>query len=250
MSGWTYPASSGVDLTRIALRLAVGVRPTDADLAPTRRHTTVERAQVAAPGIVESVSCDNARLAHADAWFVRVQPGDRVAPPTNNVEKVANVIVARATREDAVQEAERLLDAFQIRLQPNNPDTEEFLFGSGWRSDHAQYRAERGAVESLPAWTGETPPKPVRDAVPYRARTLKLRALRPAPDAGWLLERLHAEGLIRAVASQDTAFGLDGLFWRAFSAAGRQGVLYLLDSLRSHTDADAIRVMLQRWTAR
>ena len=54
MSGWTFPYSSGIDLTGAALDLAVGDRPRT--LEPTVSWVSAERAWISIPGVVESVS--------------------------------------------------------------------------------------------------------------------------------------------------------------------------------------------------
>ncbi len=53
MSGWTYPYASGVDVTKAAIRIAIGEPP--GDLTPTRDHVCVERAVISIPGTVENV---------------------------------------------------------------------------------------------------------------------------------------------------------------------------------------------------
>ena len=53
MSGWTFPLSSGIELTRAALRIAMGL-PVPA-LEARVRHTAAERAVISIDGTVEGV---------------------------------------------------------------------------------------------------------------------------------------------------------------------------------------------------
>ena len=53
MSGWTFPFSSGVEVTAAALRIAVGLPP--GSMRPARRWTSAERAFISIPGIVAAV---------------------------------------------------------------------------------------------------------------------------------------------------------------------------------------------------
>ena len=53
MSGWTFPYSSGLDLTAAALELAVGNRPSSLDVK--RDDVAAERAWISIPGKVRNV---------------------------------------------------------------------------------------------------------------------------------------------------------------------------------------------------
>jgi hypothetical protein len=48
--------------------------------------------------------------------------------PTNNVEKCGNIISKGSTREEAVNNAEKSVRKVFIRLKPDNPNTNLFLF--------------------------------------------------------------------------------------------------------------------------
>ena len=53
MSGWTFPLSSGVEVTEAALNIAVGLPP--GDLTPRFSRTCAERGIISIPGVVASV---------------------------------------------------------------------------------------------------------------------------------------------------------------------------------------------------
>lgn len=130
MSGWTYPYSSGVEVTRSAIRIALGLPPED--LTPTEDKTSTERAVISIPGIVEEISGKEAAftLEGVKHLFLRVQKGSRVSFPTNNVEKCGNCIAVSEKREDAVFMAEEGCRRVFIRLKPGEKLTEDFLFNN------------------------------------------------------------------------------------------------------------------------
>ncbi len=140
MSGWTYPYASDCNLTDLAFSIACGT-PDQSVLdckVPTgipgifelpAVRTSAERAWVSIPGLVkETLGYDDA----ADVEGVRdvlprVQPGDRVRFPVNNVEKCGNTIAVKAGREDAIHAAEKAVAKIVLRLQTADHDTDEFL---------------------------------------------------------------------------------------------------------------------------
>jgi biotin carboxylase len=135
MSGWTYPFSSGIDLTGSALDLSVGLRP--ASLEPTLSLTSAERAWISIPGIVASVSgLDEARaIPCVREVFPRVSAGDSVTFPVNNVEKCGNCLAVSAARDVAVSAAETACRSIFLRLKPNVPETDNFFSGGLSGSD-------------------------------------------------------------------------------------------------------------------
>jgi biotin carboxylase len=127
MSGWTYPFSSGIDLTGSALDLAVGQRP--ASLESTLSLTSAERAWISIPGIVASVSgLEEARaIPCVREVFPRVAAGDAVTFPVNNVEKCGNCLAVSAARDIAVTAAETACRLIFLRLKPCVAVTDDFL---------------------------------------------------------------------------------------------------------------------------
>ncbi|MFP4562164.1 MAG: ATP-grasp domain-containing protein [Spirochaetia bacterium] len=129
MSGWTYPYSSGVDLTSAALNIAVGLPP--GDLAPRFNRTTSERAFISIPGKLISLEGvdEAAEDTRVEDIFVTVKPGDPVTFPENNVQKCGNVIAVAPDRESACAAALNAAKRIRLRLEPGNPDTLRFLTG-------------------------------------------------------------------------------------------------------------------------
>lgn len=145
MSGWTFPYSSGIDLTSAALDLCVGLRP--ASLKSVKNAVSAERAWISVPGTVASVSgVDSAeKIPGVKDVFPLKKAGDAVVFPRSNVEKCGNCISAvdisaagyRDARDKAVSAAEEACRKIILRLSPRNRETENFLFryAGGFVSD-------------------------------------------------------------------------------------------------------------------
>ena len=151
MSGWTYPYSSGVELTSAALDLCVGIRPKS--LKPLFERVAAERAWISAPGKIAAISgIEAARSAPLvrDVFLLKKE-GDRVVFPRNNVEKCGNCIavssdaalgdIALARREAALA-AESACRAVVLRLEPRDSETELFLFGFGAAGEDGDLEGE------------------------------------------------------------------------------------------------------------
>jgi biotin carboxylase len=127
MSGWTYPYSSGFEVTRAAIEIAMGRAP---DIPPERRDWgSAERAVISIPGTVREVLGveEAARMPDIEHVFMRVSPGSKVTFPRNNVEKCGNVISRSRYQWDAAEAAQKAAHAILIRLEPGNLETEAFL---------------------------------------------------------------------------------------------------------------------------
>ncbi len=128
MSGWTYPYASGHNVTESALNLSVGLPP--GDLSPRRNWYSAERAFLSIPGIVaQVVGVSAARsVPGVKDVFLRIKTGQSVKFPSNNVEKCGNIIATAQNRENAIRAAQYALRCIEIHLEPNEPDTDAFLF--------------------------------------------------------------------------------------------------------------------------
>jgi biotin carboxylase len=129
MSGWTYPYASGLEPTRGAILAALGKNPEIP--APCRNWTSAERAFISIPGTIRSIrGLDAVKSAEGvKDLFLRVQAGDRVRFPENNVGKCGNVISAAPSRESAIAAAEGAARSVRIRLEAPDKETEAFLAG-------------------------------------------------------------------------------------------------------------------------
>jgi hypothetical protein len=249
MSGWTYPAASGVPLTELGIEIALG-RGCDAQrLRPSKRRVSVERAIISAPGIVDAISSPSrdtvdSILADDEYVFVTCAEGDSVHAPTNNVEKVGNIIAVGATAAEAERRATDIRRHVVIRLAPHNPETDRYVFESGWLGPWAHYSipdedqkdlAQRPPVRGPENQLGEIvvtgkplPVDPLFATLEPWNGPIQSRHL--AVDGVESLRGLVDNGTI--VFSTDSPRA-DGLFWKAFLSSGLQGVDYLVRRLSS-----------------
>ncbi len=129
MSGWTLPLASGVNITRIALEIALGKKPVTPFL-PTKAWFVEERAVLSFPGFVKDIVFFHPpeELPHFQHWFCRVQPGDEVRFPRNNVEKAGNYIFAGESQEEVLRNTGRAVAWTFIRLDSSRVDVSHPLF--------------------------------------------------------------------------------------------------------------------------
>ncbi|MCF7915896.1 MAG: ATP-grasp domain-containing protein [Spirochaetaceae bacterium] len=245
MSGWTYPYSSGVELTGNALQLAVGLQPQT--LGPTRDWVSAERAFISIPGIVDSV--ENGDKARSIKWieemFIRVSPGDKVDFPTNNVEKSGNFISAASDRSAAVDAAEEACRTVFVRLQSNQAVTRHFLFQhkEAWIPDAfvVENQENKQVLAAMPDYIdrrrryGQLSPaqEPSIAVIP-----LPNTAIESSKDwhgqgfneAWYKVLKLSRVQLAEQEKSADIVVG--AILWTAFLRGGVQGAVWLLDSIR------------------
>jgi biotin carboxylase/2-polyprenyl-3-methyl-5-hydroxy-6-metoxy-1,4-benzoquinol methylase len=271
MSGWTFPLSSGVEVTEAALRIAVGMAP--GELTPRRAWVSAERAFISIPGRVRDL--EGLEAARREPWvtelFLRTAAGREVELPVNNLGKCGNVISAAPSREQAVRAAETAARQVLVRLEPADTRTEAFLsgqlqgefaaFGGTPRErPEAAARSLRSALAGVPAWVGA----PGSLAGPAEALPGgQLRLLLPASIEGqagrdWhgfsLLEAARRVALVtglRLVEGGPGAAGegllLAGIFWRALLRGSVQAGIYVVDTLLQA--GAAAGGILRRWEA-
>ena len=156
MSGWTYPYSSDLNLTKQGILIASGNEPEDlikrrkpVDYNPGELcknaaqpyelyevpslRTSAERAWMSIPGTVKYI--ENIKDYSDRAVFdvlprATVQLGSEVDFPRNNVEKCGNIIAVSHSREAAIAVAQDTVSDIFITLEPDNPRTENFLKGT------------------------------------------------------------------------------------------------------------------------
>ncbi|HUI69126.1 MAG TPA: ATP-grasp domain-containing protein [Spirochaetia bacterium] len=237
MSGWTFPLSSGVEVTQAALNIAVGLPP--GDLTPRLHKVVAERAFISIPGRVAQVVGEKeaGNLSGITDVFTRVAPGDSVVFPTNNVEKCGNVLAVGDTRDHAVAIARDALSRIFIRLEPLQESTSRHLFrGSDNNAFEICDPAFLEGLDVMPPFLGLTraltPEQPILvQGIPDLARF-------SARDWHGLLlaeaVQIAVDGVARVVDAPavPTGFMLGRLFWTAVVRGSAQGGRYLLDSVR------------------
>lgn len=116
MSAYTYPLSTGVDLMKAAIEIALGQEP--GNLEPIRNKVSIERAIITEPGIVNEISgLEDAFKIHGIAEiFVNVKKGDKVVKPRSNVEKAGHIIAVANTLEEAEEAVEKCKKIIKINV--------------------------------------------------------------------------------------------------------------------------------------
>ncbi len=236
MSGWTFPYSSGIQVTEAALNIAIGLPP--GNLVPARHNTSAERAFISIPGKVDAIlALELARgVTGIRDIFLRSDRGDEVVFPTNNMQKCGNVISEARTRSLAVGAAEEAARLVFIRLEPDNPETHAFL-GSEPRTDRLNRpSAYRLQVEDNVRALCDMPRivvsegQPAIMALPFLSRELATDwhglAIQDA-----LRRVLDIAGIPIVTGRPKGRYLLGTLFWRAFLRGGAQGGLYVIDTL-------------------
>jgi biotin carboxylase len=240
MSGWTYPYASGVDVTREALELAVGLRGRAA--SKDRAWVSVERGLVSIPGRVVSVlgALEAERLPYVKNLFLRAGPGDRTVFPANNVEKYGNAISQAPDRALATAAAESAVRALLLRLEAEDGATEAFLAGeevienpdgSLWPPlAFTPDPASAAEIATMPDYLGRGDPAQVIGIAPWPGAA-------EVPGRDWT-SRTFVEAAELAMrlggAAVDGVEGsiLAGRFWRAILRGGAQAGLYVIDTAR------------------
>ncbi|MBN2435882.1 MAG: alpha-hydroxy-acid oxidizing protein [Spirochaetes bacterium] len=120
MSTHTFPYSTGVDLMKAAIEIALGQEP--GNLEPVISRVSIERAIITEPGIIKSI--DNLQEAAAirgiNDIFINVVPGDRVVKPKSNVEKAGHIIATADTLEEAEEAVKKARNTISIKIASDN----------------------------------------------------------------------------------------------------------------------------------
>lgn len=116
MSAYTYPLSTGVDLMRAAIEIALGQEPVNTE--PTLHRVAIERAIITKPGIVKKINGleEALKVPGIEQIFLNIKPGDKVLPPRSNVEKAGHIIAIGSTIEEAENRVKTCKDVLKIEL--------------------------------------------------------------------------------------------------------------------------------------
>jgi biotin carboxylase len=234
MSGWTYPYASGIDLTEAALRLAIGEDP---GLPPEPREGRVssERAVISLPGRVSEIGglSEAKGSPGVKELFWKVEVGDLVNFPRNNVEKCGNVIVAAPTAEASRSQVEEALGRIEVRLEAGRKETWDWLFGLDTPSGHWAFPAAARTLSIVDRLSWQVPESVTAVG--------ELLGAGDSEEADWhgrtlpgVVERLTRQyGLERVPIGTG---GLEAVFWRAVLRGSLQGGAFVLDTIREYPD--------------
>ncbi len=116
MSAYTYPLSTGVDLMKAAIEVALGQEP--GNLEPLYQHVSIERAIIAQPGIVRRINGleEALKISGITEIFINVKSGDKIIAPRSNVEKAGHIIAVGDNFEDAERAVARCREILTIEV--------------------------------------------------------------------------------------------------------------------------------------
>lgn len=255
MSGWTYPYSSGMNLTEIAMEVALGRKPMNLIMnrvpLPWQPHSSVkdkiqpfqiyelkslrysaERAWLSIPGKVSKIyGLEEAKsLAFVRDVLPRVKEGDNVNFPRNNVEKCGNIIAVADSRALSYNAAENAVSSITLRLEKNNSETEKFLSGVSEKDEEG---FPPSAFTFAPAENGISTTLGKGTVIPAGENVSEHIPEVLAPIADSVQDWNHCT-LRKTLEKFDKICpghkSLDGeKFWQAVLRGGIQGALYIAD---------------------
>ncbi|MCK5672644.1 MAG: hypothetical protein KAH95_04670, partial [Spirochaetales bacterium] len=224
------------------------------------------------PGIVKNISgTENAKLdKNINDLFLRVNIGDSVKFPENNVEKAGNFIAVNNKRTSAINSAEEACRKIFIRLEACNKNTEEFLFGQlqswvenafvlavkenidalGKMPDFKFIRENKTGIislsglqeESIVEWHGKTIDLAFNEVLDQKYKSIPGKEIK--------VVSLNEISLIKGdkVNGFEGGFVLGKLFYRAFLRGGVQGGVWVMDSIqKTIEDKKNLLELFSRW---
>jgi len=239
MSGWTFPLASGVESIRGALKIAVGDKADRYD--GSYRKVCAERAFLSIPGTVKSM--DYIEEAYGTEFvndlFLRVEEGDKVDFPLNNVEKCGNFISSHEERNKAVASAERAAAKIVIRLDEKDRSTGDFLYRDrGWPGDAFALNNSYTAAAYEELTVGRDFPIEDVDFPSFKPFPLADLAFETSRDwQGRTLEEVYRQILVITGLTEieEPENGkAQAYFWRAVVKGSIQGGLWFFDRFCSN----------------
>lgn len=128
MSGWTVPYSSGFDVTKAAVKIALG-EPVDELPNSEAARFSAERAWISVPGIIKKIyGLEEARSTkNIKDVLPRLFEKDETVFPKNNVEKCGNVLSSAESYDRAVKASMEAVQKIFLRLERENNKTNLFF---------------------------------------------------------------------------------------------------------------------------
>jgi biotin carboxylase len=116
MSAFTYPLSTGVNLNRAALLIAIGETPDN--LEPVISRVSIERSLLASAGkLVQIIGAEETKkIDGVNEVFLQSKPGDVIKEPTNNIDKSGHVIITADTLAEAEEIFNKVKDTIRFEV--------------------------------------------------------------------------------------------------------------------------------------
>ena len=127
MSAYTYPLSTGVNLYKAAIQIALGETPTD--LQPKTSLVSAERSLLPPPGKILSIQgVEEARkIKGVKEIILMKEAGDMAEEPRSNLGKVGYVITVGKTREEAIRINDLAREILKIEIGASNDLTWDII---------------------------------------------------------------------------------------------------------------------------
>ncbi len=248
MSGWTVPYSSNINITRLALKLALGEEIQEEIPFPTKDNTKIfasECAWISIPGVVNKIiGLEEASIGVKDV-FSRVKEEDRVVFPCNNVEKCGNVISVASTYNDAILTSKNAIKNIFIRLKPKDKATDNFLSSVNLINQENYppnyfifpnikdaslidvLSSSRFVVEDCLIY-----PLVFKDCLDCKREPFGI-SIREAMEKAFLIEPKLKDELFNLAKNQSSKNEKLIKYWLSFIRGGVQGLIYWFDSYRN-----------------
>ena len=248
MSGWTVPYSSNINITRLALKLALGEDIQEEIPFPNKENTQFfasERAWISIPGVVDEIlGLQEAQNSfNVKDVFLRAKEESSVVFPKNNVEKCGNVISVADTYENAIFASKDAAKKIFLRLKPKNKETDDFIFSFNDRFVEQElyppnYFVFPDIKESSLSKTlsnfvmedGIVYPSVFKDYLDFVREPFGI-SIREAMIKAFMVEPKLKDELFELVKKSEKEKLIR--YWLAFIRGGSQGLVYWFDSYKS-----------------
>lgn len=220
MSGWTYPYSSGINLIKGGIELALG-QPLSVKSSNNSGKYSAERAVISIPGVVKDIIKPEKLGKNIKNMFINVKPGDKVVFPKNNVEKCGNIISVGDTYEKCIKVCDKAVTEVFIRLEENNFYTQEYLFESGSQAFEVDEKLYSELDDSLEIENNTIYIKKIDKILKCRKKDWYNRTVKQVMD--------EVQKYYNIEFNDNVDCGYD--FYKSLVAGSLQGVIYYLDSL-------------------
>lgn len=116
MSTYTFPYSSGVNLMKAAIEVALGKIPSAESFIPKWNKVAIERSLIPQPGVIREINGVAAaeKIPGVRNIFITREIGDEAVSPTSNVDKAGHVIVLADNHKDAFAISDEALKTIDI----------------------------------------------------------------------------------------------------------------------------------------
>ena len=141
MSAYTYPLSTGVNLYKAAIQIALGETPTD--LKPKTSLVSAERSLLPPPGKILSIQgVEEARkIKGVKEIILMKEAGDMAEEPRSNLGKVGYVITVGKTREEAIRINDLAREILKIEIGASNDLTWDIIRNNARRKFYVACKA-------------------------------------------------------------------------------------------------------------